>query len=378
MAEYKEFDTIKVAQKLGLRFIENGPGDEKIFRCPLCGDSTKHPNRGHFYINAVSGKFRCQKCYKEGNAISLWAHYHGIDTKKAYKQLCDKVEPGMAPLIPVPEKPAVDISVRDKTYRQFLKILPLLPAHKEDLLNRGLTELQINNNLYKSIPQNPKYRWKLARYLQEKGYTLDGVPGFFTRSGKYGPFWDFMSPMGYFIPVRNTKDQIQAIHMRLDDGDKKYKWFSSYGMPNGTTSNAPAHYTGGAGKVWVTEGPLKADIASSMLSVPFIGIPGVGSWREVGEVLASLPGKEIKELVVAFDADSRVNPNVAKALKDFIENLKLRGYLPQNASWPASYGNGLDDALLKLHKKEVSSITLLIEGVPVTVRKTVTTTVSVG
>jgi hypothetical protein len=377
MAEYKEFDTLKVAQKLGLRFIENGPGNEKIFRCPLCGDSTKHPNKGHFYINVVSGKFYCQRCYKEGNAISLWAYYHGIDTKTAYAQLCDEVEPGMAPVVaPTPEKPAAEISVRDRTYRQFLKVLPLLPVHEEELLNRGLTKLQVNNNLYKSIPQNPKYRWKLARYLQEKGYTLDGVPGFFTRNGKYGPFWDFMSPMGYFIPIRNPKGQIQAIQIRLDAGDDKYIWFSSYGMPNGTTSNAPPHYTGGAGKVWVTEGPLKADIASAMLSVPFIGIPGVGSWREVGEVLGSLPGG--KEVVVAFDADSRTNPRVAKALENFIKDLKSKGYLPQSASWPASYGNGIDDALLKLHKKEVSSITMLIEGVPVTIRKTVTTTVSVG
>ncbi|OPX89445.1 MAG: hypothetical protein A4E53_01522 [Pelotomaculum sp. PtaB.Bin104] len=372
--EYKEFDTIKVAQKLGLRFIRNGPSDERIFRCPICGDSTQHPNKGHLYINAKSGKFRCQRCYEEGNAITLWAKFHRINNKTAYMQLCDNVEAGPAPTRPSPAPtPAADINEKNGTYNQFLKVLSLNQEHKNDLLRRGFTELQISNNLYKSIPQDSKFRWKVTRYLTEKGFTLEGVPGFFTRNGKFGTFWDFVNPPGYLIPVRDVHGRIQALQIKVDDG--KYIWFSSHGMPNGTTSNAPAHYTGGKGRVWVTEGPLKADVASTFLSAPFIGVPGIGSWKEADTILESLGGKE---LIVAFDSDYRTNPNVAKALRDFITNLKSKGYLPQNATWPASYGKGIDDALLKLHKKEISSITLMIEGVPVTIKKTVTTTVSVG
>ncbi|MGB9805133.1 DUF3854 domain-containing protein [Desulfofundulus sp.] len=300
-----------------------------------------------------------------------------MDAKTAYRQLRDGEFPEC---VPVPgdsegskDGEAADIEERDRVYRMFLGLLKLDPPHKADLLRRGLSDVQIHDNLYKSVPQDAKFRWKVTRYLLEKGYSLKGVPGFFTRNGRYGPFWDFVSPAGYLIPVKDVRGRIQALQVRLDQG--KYIWFSSHGMPNGTSSKAPTHYTGGRGKVWVTEGPLKADVASALLNTPFVGVPGVSAWKDVDGVLEAL---SCRDPVVAFDADSRTNPSVAKALGDFVESLKRNGYRPLVASWPASYGKGIDDVFLKLYREEVSSVTLTIEGVPVTVRRTVTTTVSVG
>ncbi|AEG14507.1 DNA primase [Desulfofundulus kuznetsovii DSM 6115] len=377
MVRLKDFDIIEVAERLGLQFVKKGPGDERIYRCPFCGDSTKHPNKGHLYVNARTGVFKCHRCGEEGNAVTMWAKYHRVDAKTAYRQLRDGEFPECVPVSGENgsgrEDGGAGIDERDRVYRKFLELLKLDPPHKADLLRRGLSEVQIHNNLYKSVPQDARFRWRVTRYLLEKGCSLKGIPGFFTRNGRYGPFWDFVSPAGYLIPVKDVQGRIQALQVRLDEG--KYIWFSSHGMPNGTSSKAPTHYTGGKGKVWVTEGPLKADVASALLNAPFVGIPGVGAWKDVDGILEVL---SCKDPVVAFDADCRTNPNVAKALGDFIRSLKQNGYRPLVASWPASYGKGIDDVFLKLHREEVSSVTLTIEGVPVTIRRTVTTVVSVG
>ena len=380
MEDFKDFSITQVADKLGLKYIREGPGYEKIYRCPFCGDSFKNPNKGHFYTNAATGQFKCQRCGEEGNSISLWAKYRGIDTKQAYQELCDDAEVKVhhvAVSIKTEKDSLADIDLRNRVYTYFLKLLKLEATHKEELLARGLVGDQISNNMYRSIPQNPKYRWKVTMHvkerLQEIGKTLNGIPGFYTRSGRYGDYWDFFAPPGYFIPVRDFRKNIQALQIRLDNG--KYIWFSSHGRPNGASSHAPAHYTGGAGRVWVTEGPLKADVASCLMSVPFIGVPGVNSWKETGKLLAEMG---IKDPIIAFDADFKTNPHVAEALRKFMSHLKEQGYSPKNAIWPAKHGKGVDDVLLKLHKKEAMSVSFIVDGIPVTVRRMVTTEVSVG
>ncbi len=255
--EYKEFDIIEVSQKLGLKFVKPGPGNEIIYRCPFCGDSQKNPNKGHLYINKRANQFKCQRCGQTGNTVSLWAQYKRIDNKQAYEELRNNVSAGprhVPTQSPKTKPKEADIRDRNRTYTALLKILKLRPDHKEDILRRGLKEIQIHQNLYKTIPQNAQFRWKVTRFLKEKGFQLEGVPGFFTRKGKYGVFWDFVSPPGYLIPARDNKGWIQAMQVKLDDG--KYIWFSSHGMPNGTSSHAPAHFTGGEGKIWITEGPL--------------------------------------------------------------------------------------------------------------------------
>lgn len=379
---YKDFDIIQVSEKLGLRFIKEGPGAEKIYRCPLCGDSTKKQDKGHFYINTATGQFKCHRCGEKGNSISLWAKCRGVDTKQAYDELRNDMDVTLHEKpyreIPKADKGTLaDIDLRNRVYNYFLKLLKLENAHKEDLLRRGLSELQIFNNMYKSLPQNPRYRWNVAKHiqkrLQEIGKDLPGIPGFYTRSGRYGPYWDFIAPGGYLIPVRDFQKKIQALQIRLDEG--KYIWFSSHGLPDGTSSCAPAHYAGGTGRVWVTEGPLKADVASHLMSAPFIGVSGINTWNEAEKILADMG---IKDPIIAFDADFRTNPRVAKALQEFVAHLKEQGYFPQNAIWPPKYGKGIDDVLLQLHKKEATAISFIVDGIPVTIRRTVTTEVSVG
>ncbi|RPF49485.1 uncharacterized protein DUF3854 [Thermodesulfitimonas autotrophica] len=365
-------DAMTIAQKLGLRFVKNGPGDETIFRCPFGCDDDSRPNEGHFYINARTTTCYCHKCGWKGNLLTLYAELRKVDPRAARSELGAEDEPFRPPQ----RSPNLMAPVehRDRVYRTFLSVLNLDAEHKSDLLRRGLDESTIFKRGYRSVPQDPPLRWKAARFLIQRCGSLEGVPGFYLREGKKGSYWDFLSPKGYFVPVRDPWGRIQALKVRLDSGG--YIWFSSEGRPKGSSSGSPPHYTGGRGPVYVTEGPLKADVAHFLSGgAPFIGTGGVHATKEVPELLKLLGASDV---LVAFDADQFTNQNVRRALQDFIQELKKCGFRARSLSWPQNLGKGIDDVLLRLYKREVTSVTFLIDGVPVTVRRTVTLEVAVG
>lgn len=369
-------DAVSVAKKLGLKFVKNGPGDERIFCCPFGCDDDSRPNEGHFYVNSRTTTCFCHKCGWEGNLLTLYAKLRQTDKKTARREL------GLQDELPAPPPKANNVASvehRDRVYRTFLSVLSLEPAHKQDLLRRGLDESAIFQRGYKSVPQDAPLRWKAARFLLQQHKTLEGVPGFYERTGKKGPYWDFLSPKGYFIPVRNHQGRIQALKVRLDKvclNKGRYVWFSSEGHPKGSSSGSPPHYTGGVGKVCITEGPLKAD-AAHLLSEgqPFIGIGSIHATKEVPSFLKALG---VSNILVAFDADQFTNQNVRRALQKFLQELKKNGFQAQSLSWPQNLGKGIDDVLLRLYRREVTSVTFLVDGVPVTVKKTVTLEVAVG
>ncbi|MGI6657793.1 MAG: hypothetical protein ACOX4N_00020 [Dethiobacteraceae bacterium] len=107
----------------------------------------------------------------------------------------------------------------DRVYRDFISQLTLSAEHKENLLNRGMTEKEIAAGLYRSTPES-KYVDALA-----KKYNLYGVPGFFKEGGR----WMCVATQGMLIPVLNELAQVVGFQIRLDNPDKnkKYVWFSS-------------------------------------------------------------------------------------------------------------------------------------------------------
>lgn len=364
-------NAVSIARSLGLRFVKNGPGDETIWRCPFGCDDDSRSGEGHFYINARTTTCYCHKCGWKGNLLTLYTELKKVDRRTARREFGAEDEPfrpaqrstGVAP-----------VEHRDQVYRTFLSVLNLDPAHKQDLLRRGLDESAIFKRGYRSVPQDAPLRWKAARFLIQRCGSLEGVPGFYLREGRKGPYWDFLNPRGYFIPVRDHLGRIQALKVRLDSGG--YVWFSSEGRPKGSSPGSPPHYTGGRGKVCVTEGPLKADVAHHLSGgLPFIGTGGVHATKDVPELLRLLSASDV---LVAFDADQFANQNVRRALQDFLQELKKHGFQARSLSWPQNLGKGIDDVLLRLYKREVTCVTFLIDGVPVTVKRTVTLEVAVG
>lgn len=446
---FKTFDITDVARVLGIRHIGPGPKGEQLYRCPFCRDSQKHPNKGHLYLNSQLGKYWCARCWAGGYAIGLYARVRGIDTKAAYRELCEN--PSVAPVFidaPEAEKElTVDVAYRDQVYREFLSLLTLHPRHRADILRRGLSEEAIAGNGYKSLPDDPTARWAVCRTLSRK-FDLAGVPGFYRRTSKKGkPYWDCAPGPGYLIPVRDVEGRIQGFQIRCDDpgvltvyapgevkvaasyadpdtgevstctavlavpggrvdapivvpslkvgdtvklelrrraedvtwkvwgpavigrGTSKYVWFSS---PDAGANAVPHIANPGSRKVWVTEGPLKADVASFLLKETFVGIPGVGTWRSVKGIMAQLKPDEV---MVAFDSDWRENQHVAEAIRQLTEDLRKAGYKVSVADWDPALGKGIDDVAVTLRKRQVVE-TKCPQGV--SVKKTTEVTVQVS
>lgn len=60
-------------------------GDRIIGRCPFHDD-----NKDSFTADVKTGKCHCFTGCIDGNFITFWAKYHGVDNKEAYKQILDK------------------------------------------------------------------------------------------------------------------------------------------------------------------------------------------------------------------------------------------------------------------------------------------------
>lgn len=379
-----DFDLIDLAQKCGIAVLKKLSSGEYQARCPFCGDSQKHRNKGHLHLNPAQGKWYCNRCGEGGYTLSLYAKLRGVDNRTAYRELSNgalgRVTAGAKQYVNTPEPESAPIETRDAVYRAFLDLLPLLEHHRQDLLHRGLPESVIARNLYRSIPETPQKRWSVCRQLLKK-HNLENIPGFYTRTSRKGEeYWDFAGEPGCLIPVIDAQGKIQGLQVRMDiTSNGKYRWFSSRGFPRGTPAKAWVHVAyplgnSGTWRVWVTEGPLKADISAHYLGKVFVAVPGVAAWREVEPVLKELGAKEV---VIAYDADRRENVAVQKAQEDLAQS--LRGYKVIPAGWDPNLGNGLDDAIVELTKRriEVTEATFFVGGAEVKTRTTVTTEVAV-
>lgn len=151
----------------------------------------------------------------------------------------------------------------------------------------------------------------------------------------------------------------------------RYIWLSSASEEGGTGAGPlPVHVsipsdqlknwkTGTVLKkdtVWLTEGPLKADISSDLLEImyrdeemenlgdTFLSIPGVNSWRLILPILKEMG---VKRVIIAFDMDAVSNPDVKFHLTECMQGLKDENYTIDFSFWNEKEGKGIDDLLLK-------------------------------
>jgi len=337
-------------------------GNELNCLCPYCDEP--HRREGHLYINVVKDTFICHKCGRQGNALQLYALLTNQDTKEAYKELAQEISSGTKRLHHIQyklhytqsqQKYIAPPETRDKVYREFLKLLQLNEEHKADLLRRGLSEVAVKVKGYKTLFVTPKERrLEICRTLQEKGLSLEGVPGFFKH--KTTGEWDFIPYSGYAIPVKNLDRQIIGLQVRMDEPAlSKYRWFSSSSSKDvGTPAEASLHVVGSMeeGIVYLTEGALKADVASYLSGQMFIGLPGVSSChKQLIEILKQLQPKLV---ILAFDMDYEekveVKANVEKVKKLLAENnIKFK-----QITWNKQF-KGIDDYLLHLKQTQKRS-----------------------
>ena len=92
--------------------------------------------------------------------------------------------------------------------------------------------------------------------------------------------------------------------------------------------------------IWITEGPLKANISAYRLQARVLAVPGVSNWKSI--LSLALPPK----IIVAYDAaDYEKNYHVRHHARSLANSLIDRGHEVYAALWQGA--KGLDDALVE-------------------------------
>jgi putative DNA primase/helicase len=218
-------------------------------------------------------------------------------------------------------------------------------ANLEDLWRRGMPVNEALRRLYASMPI--RGRGDIAAELAGRfgKETLLSVPGFFVNDRNELGIAAFP---GLVIPSRDPTGRIVALIVRPDkppDPKHKYLYVSSANR-DGPGPGAPAHVplgvAGPVETVRLTEGPLKADLATILSDVPTIAAAGVTNWRPCLKVLKAIAAKTVR---MAFDADWRVNALVAQAMIACVEAIAAEGLAVEFETWDPADGKGIDDLL---------------------------------
>ena len=340
--------------------------------CPFCNRKMK--------LHVQPPVWRCAACGESGNGLVLHSKLMHINTKEAYKDL-EKIYSNLndnqknrivtqiqtAKSINENISHPTSLDNRNVFNNLFLDNLILEDKHKNDLLRRGLSLKQIEQNGYKSFPMynTPcENAWKKANLHLEKN---EGIPGLFILrssvfsknmfNGKYGC---------YLIPCRTIENKISAFQLRYDSLDEhatekerehfhRYAWFSSnenHGCSFTGCENI--HFAGDWSAipktVNLTEGILKADIASALSGSCFMGIAGVNNVSQLSDRLKYLKNHGTERINICLDMDYREKKEVKKALDNIINIISNSHLKPVLIKWDSKY-KGIDDYLLSLKNK---------------------------
>jgi hypothetical protein len=263
--------------------------------------------------------------------------------------------------MPTPLRPAcTDTSTLDRVYRALLDALLLASSHHQALRQRGLVGAEILRRRYRTL--HLQRRAALAKHLVEQlgADICTQVPGFYMAEQGGRRWWSPAGATGLLIPLRNLDGRIVALKVRADTpgNGSKYTTISS-AKHDDPSPGAPAHvplYDGARGTtVRLTEGELKADVATALSGLLTISIPGVAMWRKALPILQHLQASQV---LLAFDADWRTNPQVAHALGQAALALGTSGYEVQVENWDPALGKGIDDLFAAGHIPVVQSVAL--------------------
>lgn len=353
--------------------------------CPVCG--SKKGRCAEFYNEqGVKVFYRCR--YAEGGKPSNGWYIHLVKDIDGY-------DPAEKPVVRVnlPEKEEVtqeDLILRDKVYRRFRELVKfyegsyLYESDKQDLINRGLTEKEIEHMGFFSVPtrgdkvqaEDGKYQIRtstaIARALySEFGNKLLKVPGFVKRTDKKGndvvafkiatrdqSEGKFVPIKGYFIPYVSLEGLILGLQYRLTKSvldskgkELRYFWYSSVQARSGSPIDcySPTRNNDRMAHIrLVTEGATKGKIASEKMGCKGFYMAGVSNYRALLESIQAQErlDSEVYNIILAFDMDKSENEEVLKAEATTVQMLKETGHQVAIASWDGRKAKGIDDALV--------------------------------
>ncbi len=321
-----------------------------VITCSVCGEKSRY----HCRITEDEGLAICRNVSsdnptKDGNG---WVHILNDSSIQRNNEFSEKSENNVKDLV------KADADKLNEVYSALLNSLELNELHSDDLLNkRGLSETTIAQNLYVSVPSFES-RFEVARKLAEY-FNLEGVPGFYLDDGQWALNMTFS---GFYVPYRDEQGRIIGLQIRQDKNvENKYMWLSSKGKEKGCSSGVPLHFVNPelvkeSGKVFITEGALKADIIAQYLNVGVVAMGGVNVLNPemlVDYLLEVFP--DLKKVILAFDMDWDIKNEVRKALLKLLDVLKDESTLEVEAIiWNKDSGKGLDDVLWNIKQADLN------------------------
>jgi DNA primase len=338
------FSMLDVIALLNLPYPPSGRASYNI-NCPCCDTH----NKKHLNINLVKNAFCCPKCGFSGGMLDLYGFYAKMDRSKAYRAILEKLQLDSQTVkierarkkqqAAVNEYPLTGIEERDATYRAFLNRLSLASDHRANLMERGLNDEVIQQNLYRTTPAGGYEA--IAKQLLLEGHYLAGVPGFYRKEG----VWTYCGTRrGILLPVRDYFGRIQGIKVRLDNvARRKFRWLSTAEMPDGCKAEAWAHVAGDAqDTILLIEGPLKADIVHYLTGMTLVAVSGVGSLTHLQQTLTVMQEQGVRKVMTAFDMDMMTNCHVQKDFRRLTAMLQEMGFQFGTYLWDPRC-KGLDD-----------------------------------
>ena len=319
---------VSVEEVIGTRVELLRRGAVLVGPCPFHQDS----GRPNLVVFPRTQTWQCFACGAQGDVIDFLRRVESVSVQEVIAMIGDRgITPSQAPKrLPVPRVGIASVEGRDAAYQALIAKERLSPSHRAALLRRGFSLQEIDAG---------QYRTHFPGRAPE-GIEPEAVPGFY----RVGDTWLTSGPPGLLIPVRDREGRIVACQVRPDDGDRgKYLWLSSSGKPGGASSGAPCHFAAANGsQLWITEGPLKADLVTARLGQPCLGIAGVSNWHSAMSLLG-----DVQDVILAFDEDQpgRAREAVEVSATAFAEALAERGVKVLGATWDWSQAKGIDDAL---------------------------------
>lgn len=374
-----------VVRELHLSLYKNR-GISSDYICPFCKTLTgkKHPKLN---INYHKQAFKCFSCDHKGGMFDLYSYYQSevvgnpnyigdpksdenrkqarndlVQTLGGYdeRKMASRNNTIKANREKIKKETTIEsIYNVDKcniVYRSLLKICSLSKAHKLNLLERGLTEIDIEKYLLKSVPVIMTSTI-IRRISEETGISdFEGVPGFYYNDTSLQ--WELVFNKyykGILIPYYDLDGKISGLQIRLDNPqDNRYFWVSSKDKNRGTGAKSLPCYLPGNKKtdtIIITEGALKAMVSQSLNDCSFLAIAGVNNQDGIAEALYKLPYKKV---YIAFDMDYLENPNVQEAKEKLTKKIKDANKVTKDLTWNPQY-KGLDDYLLYKKRNEITA-----------------------
>lgn len=261
-----------------------------------------------------------------------------IDTKKAYRELLDKecfsINASNIEISPI--NAIADIDKRNAVYRDFLNMLKLELDHSRYLEKRGLLKSSIESQMYKTIPKKYIKRRLVAKSLSKK-YDLAGIPGFYQEED-WG--WTFTNAKGFFIPIFDENNRIQALSIHLDNkfNGTDNLCFSSKDKINGTATKnfiSKSNITKDIDTVVLTDDLILGNLIKDTINVPIIAFSSITNSYQILNILDKT---NIKNII--FTIRNEENKNL-----DYIINRVFKDLIPLGYNLEIKYIRDYKDIL---------------------------------